>query len=302
MDNNRRLDYFIVWGHGIDYLHEMVGLIGEDEDLDVLCVKKKNINDLEKFISDIYAKEWPSVPKEHTFAKTRFLYYVPKVVAIILVMNRNPKVRTQDNKNPLFRMPESETIKNVKNKIRERYDPNKGGRGQTQVVPRYNPDQHVVHASDFPEQVQNALDVFEIQNVEHWMQYWKDKHFPEQTVINDKKVVVCDINNIYLRIMDYNRNLIVSEIEQSPHYQYLCGSKEAYKLYWKIYCGDILKENHSPSSFKRLASNFRYLQSPFLNSYIQVEKHGERFYSANGDHRLAIMKYLGHKFIQVEVI
>ena len=114
LNEEKRLDYFVVWGHGVDYLHEMVDLIDQQDYVDVLYIKKKNISNLEKFILDIYAEEWPHVPKHHTLSKTKFLYHVPRQAALILVMNRNPKVRIQDNKNPLFRMPESETIKNIK--------------------------------------------------------------------------------------------------------------------------------------------------------------------------------------------
>lgn len=309
MNKKNRLDYFIVWGHAIDHLPGIVNIIAESEEVDILYIKKKNIVDLSKFIDDIYAKEWPSVPKQHTLDKSSFLYVVPKEVALILVMNKNPSVRIQSNKNPLFRMPESETIKNIKTKIRGKYDPNKGGKGLIQLVPGYNPDQHVVHASDFPEQIQNALDIFEMKDVNHWHQYWQNKHHPSTMKNNSINAIFVDIDSIFMNILDFNKNvldfnknIISVRIKDSPHYEYLCGRKEAYIKYWNRFCGDILRENHSPIAFEKLANNFQYLRVPYQNCFIKVHKHDDSYISFDGDHRLAIVKYLGYKKIQVEVV
>jgi hypothetical protein len=302
-DNTKRLDYFIVWGHGTPYLHEMVDIIDQHPDVDVLYIKRKNISNLEKFIEDIYAEEWPHVPKEHTLSKTQFLYHVPRDAALILVMNRNPKVRIQDNKNPLFRMPESETIKNIKNLVRKQYDPNKGGRNKIQIVPGFNPDQHVLHASDFPEQIQNALNVFKMKDVSYWIQYWEKKHNPPQ-VIGERKNNIrwVLIDDIRMKILNENGSMYSSKIEDTPHYYFVTGRPTRYKKYWQTFCGKILKENHCPSSFKRLAESLKYLETPYQHTFIKVEKQGSLYYTVDGDHRIAILKNRGEKTVKVEVI
>ena len=160
MNEENRLDYFIVWGHATELLTDIIDIINESEHVDILYIKKKKIFNLEKFLDAIYANEWSPVPKEHTINKCKFLHLVPKEASLVLVMNKNPDVRTQPNKNPLFRMPESKTIVSIKTKIRRKFDPREGGTIPT--VRGGGPYQHVVHASDFPEQIPSILTLFEI--------------------------------------------------------------------------------------------------------------------------------------------
>ena len=210
-----------MWGHGTPHLHKIVDIIDQHPDVDVLYIKRKDVSDLEKFIQDIYAEEWPHVPKEHTLSKTRFLYHVPRDVALILVKNRNPKVRIQENKNPLFRMPESETIKDIKNLVRKQYDPNKGGRNKIQIVSGFNPDQHVLHASDFPEQIQNALNIFEMEDVSYWLEYWEKKYNPHQ-IIRERNNNIKDvlIDDIRMRILNENGAIYSSKVEKQGSLYY----------------------------------------------------------------------------------
>ena len=301
--DEKRLDYFVVWGHGIGFLHEMVNLIDQQDHVDVLHIKKKNISNLKKFIWDIYAEEWPHVPKCHTLSKTEFLYHVPRHAALILVMNRNPKVRIQDNKNPLFRMPESETIKNIKNLIREKYDPNKGGNGVVQLVPGFNMDQHVVHASDFPEQIQNALNIFDMKDVAHWMRYWDRRYSPKSSKEPRAGTIKeVPIDSVRMKILDEQGTICTSRIEDSPHYDFVLGNYERYEDYWATFCGKMLKENHCPSYFKRLSEGLKYLTPPHQNNLIKVEKQGDLYYTVDGDHRLSILKARGTKNLKVEII
>lgn len=302
--DNKRLDYFVVWGHGIPYLHKIVEIIDQHGDADILYIKKKKITDLKQFIQDIYSEEWLHVPKEHTISKTQFLYHVPRQVALILVMNLDPKTRIQDNKNPLFRMPESETIKDIKDLVRKKYDPNKGGYGKVQLITGYNPDQHVIHASDFPGQIQNALNIFEMNDVPYWERYWKQKYCPVGVPSDGQKYNVeeVSIDDIRMKILNENGVIHSSKIEDSPHYSFVCGDTAKYENYWERFCGDILKENHSPSSFLRLAQDLRYLAEPHQNNFIKVEKTGPLYYTIDGDHRLSILKRRGERKVKVEIV
>ena len=305
MTHDRRIDYFVVWGHGVPHLHEMVEIIDQNDDVDVLYIKKIEIENLNNFIQNIYAKEWPSVPLSHTLSKTKFLYHVPRQAALILVMNNKPKVRVQNNKNPLFRMPESETIKNIKNLIRKQFDPNKGGKDFVQLVPNYNPDQHVVHASDFPEQIQNALDVFGMRDVAHWHNYWQNKYNTKSdsgSIEEGRNIKEILIDKIRMNILDENGIIYSCEIEKSPHYHFVCGRPDMYKKYWQRFCGTILKENHSLSNFNRLNKEFNYLIKPYESCFIQVKKSGLLYHTVDGDHRLSILKHRGFDRLRVEIL
>ena len=299
--SNFRLDYFLVWGHGFNFFTKIIDTINSCDDLDILSIEKREIEDIDNFIQFAYAKEWHSVPKAHTISKTRFLLHpdIPKKAGIILVMNKKPDVRIQDNKNPLFRMPESGTIKDIKIKIREKFDPNKGGRGQIPIIPGHNPDQHVIHASDFEEQVENILEIFGMKNYDSWFTYWKNKYQPTNGINTLVKNVKLD--SIQLRILDNNGDIRICKIEDSPHYKFLCGDTQEYEEYWERFSGIYLKEDHSPNSFKKLAKDFDYLRSPYDTSYIKIKGSGNNYGSLDGDHRLCILKSQQRESIKVEV-
>lgn len=298
MNKEFRLDHFLIWGHGVRFLTGIMDTINEHSDVDILWVEKKKISDMKVFIDQVYSSEWPSVPKEHTLSKTSFLLnpQIPNEAAIILVMNRNPNVRTQDNIDPRFRMPESGTIKDIKTKIREKFDPNKGGGGLIPLLSGYNPDQHIVHASDFEEQVHNILSIFNMKKYNSWFKYWEDRYQP-----TSKSNILTEsvrLDNILLRILDNNGNSRICKIEDSPHYKFLCGDTIEYENYWEQYSGTMLKEDHSPATFNKLAEDFNYLSDPYENCYIKVD---ENYKSLDGDHRLTILKSQGVDTVKVEV-
>ena len=301
VNSNFRLDYFLVWGHGFSFFTQIMDTINSCKDLDILSIEKRELEDVDDFINHAYAKEWPSVPKAHTKSKTRFLLHpaIPKKAGIILVMNKNPNVRTQDNKNPLFRMPESATIKDVKTKIREKFDPNKGGKGQIPLIPGHNPDQHVIHASDFEGQVENMLKIFGMKDYDSWFTYWEKKYQPINGINTSVKNIKLD--SIHLRILDNNGNIRLCKIEDSPHYKFLCGETNEYEEYWERFSGIYLKEDHSPNSFEKLAKDFDYLKSPYDTTYIKVKKAGNNYSSLDGDHRLCILKSQQRESIEVEI-
>ena len=296
-----RLDHFLIWGHGIRFLTGIMDTINESSDVDILAVEKKKIYDMNEFIERVYTKEWPSVPKEHTLSKTRFLLdsRIPNYAAIILVMNKNPQVRIQENKDPRFRMPESGTIKEIKTKIRERFDPNKGGRGLIPLIPGRHPDQHIVHASDFEEQVTGILEVFGMKEYDSWFAYWKNKYEPPCRT--NVRVETVSLENVFLRLLNPDGGTHPFSIVDSPHYRFLKGESEPYEQYWERFMGIYLKEDHTPATFRALAQDFEYLRKPYTTSYVRVSKRGNKYFSIDGDHRLCILKEQGKEKIKVEV-
>jgi len=310
-----RLDYFIVWGHGLPVFGDVVDLIAGHPSLDVLYLQKGEVKDIAAFIREVYNYEWPLVPWEHTQSKTQFLLEGPAAVGLVVVMNRDPKLRIQDNKDPKFRMPESETIKEVKTLIREKFDPNRGGAGTIKLNPSYDPNQHIVHASDFDSQVPGILKVWgsaakSFQSLNDWagvagfLWYWKTKFEPSVSTNRPQsswKVEKVSIDKIRLSILGESGALVDLPIEDSPHYKFLVGNSLEYRNYWNRFCGIQLVEDHSPNTFRKLAEDFDYLCDPYESRYIRVVKVAEGYKSFDGDHRLAILKSQGADIIKVEV-
>lgn len=293
-----QLDYFIVWGHGLPVFEEVVELVAAHPALDVLYIRKHHVTDMAGLLDEIYSYEWPLVPWEHTKAKTEFLLEGPHSAGLILVMNKDPQMRIQENKDPRFRMPESATIKDVKTLIRERFDPNQGGAGTIKLNPSYNPNQHIVHASDFDSQVPGILKAFGTGvSEDYFLSYWEKKYTPPPAApISTLREL--PIDSVSIRLLDEEGGLVELPIGETPHYQFLMNGSPEYRNYWKRHCGTLLIEDHSPITFKKLAEDFNYLCAPYEHSYIKVDR---EYKSLDGDHRLAILKAQGVDTVIVEV-
>tara|TARA_Y100000310_G_scaffold273682_1_gene289276 strand:+ start:323 stop:691 length:369 start_codon:yes stop_codon:yes gene_type:complete len=92
-----------------------------------------------------------------------------------------------------------------------------------------------------------------------------------------------------------------SKIEDSHLWKVLNGNDADYIDYYKGWYWWALVERDI-KRFKELAINFKYLEGDFKNSYITLEKDGDKYLTIDGDHRVTILKYMGVKKILCEII
>lgn len=283
LNSKPRLDYFLIWGHGLQYATEILDIIRSYKDIEILFVTKKSIADMDNFIKAIYSSD--TVPYKHLIAKSKYLLDTPPEVMFILVKNKNTQERLFGRGD--FRHIQCRLIKNIKTEIRNRFDP-KGT------------EHHVVHASDYESQVRHVLKVLEFPPPE----YFSRKSNPELDVpyhLNPfDNYVVKDISIDQLSAVITGKGLV--PITETPHYKYITGDKQPYIDYLeKSYTTD----DHSVGSFDSMIANFQYdcvrKRGRRNNLIVARTIKGEKgnYQIIDGIHRAAILKAMNMRILPV---
>ena len=151
-----RYDYFILWGNGIDHSSDIINIIRNDENYDILHICEHIIDNMDKFVTDIY--ECDTVPMSHLISKTRYLLKSPSKCVFILVINKEPDEREYGD--GAYRHIQCRKIKDTKTIIRNKFNPPFGDKNR-----RISPldvgvsHDHCIHSSDYESQVYHVLEV-----------------------------------------------------------------------------------------------------------------------------------------------
>ena len=132
-----RLDYFMLWGHGLAQYEDVLSRLRHHPDFQIMAIFRRDVGDMGRFITRVYEADF--VPLEHLKAKTQYLLTVPPEVLVILVRNLNPAER-YFGEGP-FRHIQCATVKAMKEAIRNAHNPYIGDK---------RTENHVIHASDYP--------------------------------------------------------------------------------------------------------------------------------------------------------
>ena len=219
----RRIDSFIIWGHGIQYIREIMCTLRDN--FEIITIRRIAIDDMPGFVGDIY--DCDTYPASHLKAKNAYLMKVPKEIIFVLVVNND--VDEHPSGSGAFRGVQCSHVVAVKKKIRERFNP--------------RPHDHVIHGTDYERQTGHILKVLGLQPLEYWTKN-KPYHLP---AAGRKKTKV--------HIDDLRANILgagLVKIEDTPHYKYLTGDKKAYEDYFFRHMGRGLNEDHFPEAFDRL--------------------------------------------------
>jgi len=259
-----RADTFIIWGHGIPHLSEIMSMIRAS--FKVVLIKHHTIRDIGRFIDDIYSCD--SYPIEHLKAKTRYLLNTPNECYLVLVENHN--VDEQLVGVDPYRKPQCLYLQQKKHEIRDRFNPRSEKGNKT--------ESHVIHGTDYESQVDHILKVFGMSKKETYLRKidfptkypW---HLPRPRIWNPVNKKIAD-----LKVNILGKGFV--PITESPHYQYVKGRKEAYKEYHAKHCGKALLEDHFPEVFDNLLTFDKF--DPIITFQNTV---------LDGVHRLAIMVF-----------
>jgi len=296
LSHKSRMDYFLIWGNGIQYKWEILDILRGKEFLEIIRIKDYYPRNIKKFVKAIYSYDY--APFQHLKAKTKYLMKSKAEVTIIFVINKNPQEKSFGEGD--FRHIECINIKSIKEEIRNKYNPRVNGK---------RTEEHVIHATDNESQVDYILKylghpegIDYLKNVPNPLlniPYFIPK-FDEFTI---KKV---DFSQIYCNILTGNRLKYKTKthaIEESPQYRCLNGDIDVYKSYLFTFLGGPLTANYSVERFMDLANNFVYLEKPYDNNYILVKEFRSKEYLIqDGLHRASILKHRGLKNIPVAVM
>ena len=228
-----REDLFIIWGHGIRHLNEIMSMLRAS--FRIVAIKHHSIDDIAKFIDDIYACD--SYPLEHLKAKTRYLLNTPEECFIVLVENHN--VDEQLVGVEPYRKPQCLYLQEKKHEIRDRFNPRSDKGNKT--------ENHVIHGTDYVSQVDHILQVCGMYGKEH---YFRKVDFPTHYPWHLPRPKTWRYTR--KKPTDLKVNIIGKgfvPITESPHYLYAKGRKKPYQEYHAKHVGRGLMEDHFPEAF-----------------------------------------------------
>jgi hypothetical protein len=284
-----RLDYFLIWGNGYHQALEIIDEIRKDENFRIHLIIKKNPKmSTAEFIQKVYACD--TVPWEHLVAKSRYLLKHSPQVVMVLVTNKEPDERHFGEGE--FRHIQCKKVKDLKEKIRNKYNPRLPDGRRT--------EEHVIHGSDYESQVDHILKVLGLPNKESFF-VRPNPDIETSCYLNPFKYTVQEvpISNMHVSYVGSHK----VQVKRSFHYYYVTGNetaKDLYRVYWGQYWGIILLEDHSPQAFDWLIKNFKYTGEK--KDLIVVRKEGDgRYTILDGAHRTAILASKGVEKVKVAV-
>ena len=285
-----RYDYLMIWGHGLPYTQEIMAMIRGRPELEIVAIVRRDIADMERFVRDVYACD--TVPFHHLVAKTRYLLTTPAQIVFILVINHDPQ--EQYFGEGQFRHIQSQSIKELKEEIRNRYNP--------RLEDGQRSEHHVIHASDYPSQVEHLLQVLGLPPLAH---YQREAHAEIDApyhlgVLRQLAVTEVDIDSLYANIIGQG---LVS-VKETPHYRYVMGDRAAYLEYHDQHLGLELTDDHFADAFDEKIRNFSYggtSRNGKRSLIVARPLAAGRYQILDGVHRAAILASLGCRRVSIAV-
>lgn len=279
IDLNYRFDYFLVWGHGLSKINEIIEKIELDDNIEIKRIIYKKVKSIKKIINKIYSFDY--APLYHLKAKTRYLKKVPKEIILIFVINKNPMevIKGQG----AFKHLESERLVKIKNNIRTEFNPYINGEFT---------HNHIIHSSDNEYQtfkiikdfkLSNELNnLFDIRNniltAPSWVN-WNNKMYIREVFLED----------VYANIVTDNGPKF-TKITETPHFRAISTQNpNIYNEYLKNNLGKNIKAYHSWKKFTAL--NNAFTPNDSLQNLIVVKKYRGNFIIQDGVHRASIMMF-----------
>lgn len=256
-----RVDGFIIWNHGVKHIDGIMDILRRR--LDIICLKRTVINDMEAFIKAVYSID--TYPIEHLRAKTRYLTDHPGET--IFVLAKNHHVDEQMVGKGKFRALQCQYVQKVKFEIRNKYNP--------------EPNHHVIHGTDVEKETRHLLKLFGMKPLGYYLR--------NEGTVFPYHIDPFDYEEIELPLAELKANINgrYIPIKDTPHYAYVNGNKKVYQEYFYPKMGKGLNEDHFPGAFDNLleVENF----NPILVNGCKI---------LDGVHRASIELARGKKIIK----
>ena len=290
-----RIDYFLIWGNGLKYKEEIIDIIRENSNLEIIAIKKHKVENIAKLVKAIYSYDY--APFKHLRNKTKYLLTTKPEVIFIFILNKKP-LEYYASENPVFRHIESDTIKSVKELVRDKFNERKDDR---------RTENHVIHASDNQSQTDYILKYLGFK--EGIMKFKKTVNSLISTPYhlgNFDNFLIKKINlsDIYCSISTGFKTHKLCKIEETPHFKFLNGYHKTYKDYRKLvesFTG--FTDAQFPKNYQNFANEFNYLNGQYSSSYIlnkQIQK--QKYQVLDGVHRVSILLHRGYDKIIAGIV
>lgn len=190
-----------------------------------------------------------------------------------------------------FRHIQCKRIKDLKEAIRDRFNPRQDGK---------RTEDHVIHASDYERQVEHVLKVLGMPPMKHYLRRPNPELDVPFHIRPFDRYAVQDVpmGTLYANIL--GQGLV--PVDQTPHYKYLTGDKRAYEAYHEKHWGRELVEDHFPEAYDQMIAAFQYdcVTGDGHRSLVLAQRiDGSRYRILDGVHRAAILKHRGAATVTV---
>ncbi len=279
-----RIDCIIIWNHGLNKLEDILLEIRENK-FEILMIEKHSPKSIKNLISKVY--ELDDVPLHHLREKTRFLKNGGKEVCFVFIKNNDPEedfFGTQP-----FRHIESKSLKKLKTKIRNNYNPYfKGNRTEN----------HVIHCTDTELQTRNIFkyltgspDINILINTHILKLPYYLASYSKFKIFN----LDLDLDLIRCKIFVKKEKTKIVKIENTPHFAFLHGDVETYQEYISKNLGYGLKEDYTIDRYEKLTRILNCRDNTNKRYPIAVRKQHGYFLILDGLHRTCISSFHGQK-------
>ena len=283
----------IIWGHGIQYIQEIIHNLIENINCYILNIKKNNIDNIDDFIKKCYKLEM--INSNHIHNKTKYLKNVDNKYIHILIKNYGAKFKTYGS--GTYAVIADENLVKWKWDIREKYNP-KSNNIHIKPLPPNITHNHIIHITDSDKETEYLCNVilnnkpsfFENKIINNIFIPW---HI---NIINNIKIEIVDINILYVNLVHIKKCKIID----TPHYKYVNDDKKSYIDYYNKYIGTYLQDNHCTLQFDKLITIFKPEQYNFEESRLIITN--KNYIVCDGLHRLAILKKNNINKIKIAVI
>lgn len=275
----------IIWGHGIEYILDILNIINNNINCSILNIKRGSIDNYENFIKNIYKLEM--VNSNHIFNKTQYLKSVKNEYFHILIKNYGSNIKEYGE--GTFKVWADVNLVNLKWKVREMYNPkfNDPNLHPSKHLSPGISHNHIIHVTDSIEEcIQVSCFILNKHPQEFENKKINNIYFPWHLTIhkNINKINV-NIDKLHIKLVnDPNSYKII----ESPHYSYVCNDKSPYIKYYTKYMGTYLQDNHTPQQFDKLIEKFNADNYNFEESRLIIIN--SNFQVCDGVHRLSILK------------
>jgi hypothetical protein len=288
-----RYDSVIIWGHGIQYCEEIIDMIRNVQGFEIARVVKYRPRSMKRFIRKVYSYDY--APIGHLKSKIKYLEKVDSNLLCIVINNSSPEIDILGEGS--FRHEECLKLKQLKTKIRERFNPHLNGEMT---------HNHVIHATDNEEQTHHILKAVGDKSVSN---FYTNNFFSVPFFLGQQEeyqIELVSFDDILCGQAEWDSlkfEIVYLPVKDSIQYLSIGSDGKLYKEYVKKYLGTALKSYYHVDKFLGLAQNFTYLSSGHEASYVVVRKSEEgKYIIQDGLHRAALHHAQGNNEIKVCVI
>jgi hypothetical protein len=293
LHRRHRYDFFTIWGNGLKHVEDILSIIRKEPNIEIIRIKSYKIKDIKKFVFKLYACD--PVPVEHLRSKLAYLLKVPNQFVIVFVKNMNPQ-ENYHGEGP-FRHIQCNYVNDIKWRIRELYNPKKEGQ---------RTEEHVIHASDYEEQVDYLLKMLGHKNGLMFLHgdgdglpFSKPYHLRKPDFYTFRTIKHTNLRAIILSESPKNSNVPLkktAKISKTPHFLSLIHRSMDYQNYLNRYRYTWLTDDHYPIKLQNMSEMSRK-QLDHLDPIIVIRK-GSSFQILDGVHRAAVSLFVGRKSIK----